>query len=364
MNSTEKSFDLWLRKYSYCIEDSLQTICTRNDKIFCDPKEKYRTVNGVCNNYKYPKIGAANTQYGQICKSNYADEIQSFRKSDDSCAELPGARQVIYDLFINGGYHKVCPEKCQPNMLNVMFGQFITHDCGLRMDVTTDSVNPYGITCCSSDLSCKLPKHLKHSACAAMNVKKNDLGYKPYNAQCLNFIRSQTTIDSSCSLTSAKQVNIVTAFLDLSQVYGNELDILRSLRSFVNGTMKIDKFRVVADDFRTGDIRSNQTPFLLLFQSLFVRYHNYIADNLIYLNPHWIDDRVFEESRRILIAIYQAIVYEEWLPTWIEGNIKFNDTYNQNVDPSNTNEFSTAIFRAFHIMIGENFVLYNEGLYV
>lgn len=137
LNSSKEPFDLWLQKYSYCIQKFLDTKCTRNDKIICDKNEKYRSINGVCNNFKYPKFGAANSQYGQILESNYADEVHSLRVSDDSCSELPGARQVIYDLFINGGFRKVCKEKCKPNILNVMFGQFITHDTGLRMDVTT-----------------------------------------------------------------------------------------------------------------------------------------------------------------------------------------------------------------------------------
>lgn len=364
LNSTKESFDAWLQKYSYCIEDFLSKKCTKNDKIFCDQSRKYRTVNGVCNNFKYPKVGAANTQYGQILDSSYADEVHSIRLSDESCSKLPEARQVIYDLFINGGFRKVCKEQCKPNVLNVMFGQFMTHDAGLRMDVTTDSSNPFGINCCSADLSCKLPIHLTHPACSAMHVKDNDLGYKPYKVHCLNFIRSQTTVDNSCSLTPAKQVNTVTAFLDLSQVYGNDELITQSLRKLKKGKMKIDKNGVVADGFKTGDIRSNQTPFLLLFQSLFLRYHNYIADNLGGINKHWDDDKLFEESRRILIAIYQAIIYEEWLGTWIESNTKFTDTYEENIDPSNTNEFNTAAFRAFHILIGENFVLYNEELKV
>lgn len=227
-----------------------------------------------------------------------------------------------------------------------------------------DSSNPFGITCCSSDNSCKLPKHLTHPACAAMHVNSNDLGYKPFNVHCLNFIRSQTTVDGSCTLTSAKQVNTVTAYLDLSTVYGNEEPILESLRKFKKGKMKIDKNGIVAEGFRTGDIRSNQTPFILLFQSLFLRYHNYIADSLSAINKQWDDEQLFQESRRILIAIYQAIIYEEWLGTWHGRNLSFLDSYNENIDPSNTNEFNTAAFRAFHILIGESFVLYNKDLKV
>jgi peroxidase len=33
-----------------------------------------------------------------------------------------------------------------------------------------------------------------------------------------------------------------------------------------------------------------------------IREHNFIADNLASINPHWSPEKVFEEARRILIA--------------------------------------------------------------
>jgi hypothetical protein len=37
-------------------------------------------------------------------------------------------------------------------------------------------------------------------------------------------------------------------------------------------------------------------------RSFLVREHNFLADNLASINPHWSPDKVFEEARRILIA--------------------------------------------------------------
>ncbi len=33
-----------------------------------------------------------------------------------------------------------------------------------------------------------------------------------------------------------------------------------------------------------------------------IREHNFLADNLASINPHWSPEKVFEEARRILIA--------------------------------------------------------------
>lgn len=42
--------------------------------------------------------------------------------------------------------------------------------------------------------------------------------------------------------------------------------------------------------------------------------HNYIAISLHNNNPHWDDNTLFNEARRILIAMYQIIIYKEYLP--------------------------------------------------
>lgn len=111
-----------------------------------------------------------------------------------------------------------------------------------------------------------------------------------------------------------------------------------------------------------GDTRHSVVPSLTAIHVLFQREHNRIVDILCGLNPYWKGDRLYQEARKILIGIYQQIVYNEYLPIIIGKDVMkwlgilpthkgFNTRYDKHVDASIRNSFAVAPFRFGHAQI-------------
>ena len=64
-----------------------------------------------------------------------------------------------------------------------------------------------------------------------------------------------------------------------------------------------------------GDRRANEQVAMSALHTLWHRYHNSVENRLHRLNPHWGGEKLFQETRRIIGAIWQHIVYNEYVPT-------------------------------------------------
>jgi len=48
--------------------------------------------------------------------------------------------------------------------------------------------------------------------------------------------------------------------------------------------------------------------------TIFLRAHNIVAQGIFQVAPEAFPDLIYEEAKKFVIAYFQRIVYEEWLP--------------------------------------------------
>ncbi|CAG0904971.1 unnamed protein product, partial [Cyprideis torosa] len=208
----------------------------------------------------------------------------------------------------------------------MQWGQHLNHDkeatFAFGLDVSAE--NNVFISCCTPWGQVQNP--LPHFACYPIEIPVDDSFYGQYGQRCMNFVRSNL---APCRLGHAEQLNGATPLLDIGHIYGNDKKKVDSLRTFEDGRMKSTVFKgyyelmpecekgVPDGCFETGDFRYDVVPALALHHTLHLRSHNRLAHALQQMNPHWSDERLFQEARRINIAVHQHVTFNEYLPILI-----------------------------------------------
>jgi peroxidase len=361
----------------------LKDKCPTPDR--CDRTQPYRTYNASCNNLQNPLWGTSGSPFERTLLPEYGDGIWT-PKAAKSGESLPSARLVSINIV---------PDINNPSELdthNVMqWGQFVDHDITHTPLFRLGNKNSSGIQCCTEDGSDPVEQIVFHPQCLPIGIPANDPFFRQHGQRCMNFVRSLPGPQASCTFGYAEQQNQITHLHDSSQVYGNDEEDALALREHRAGKMKTYKNREpsskdllpqveerLAEDecaidsrkqrsqnqkcFKAGDSRSNEHPGLTAYHTVWVREHNRLAGELAYLNPHWGDERLYQEARRILVAEMQHITYNEWLPIVLGTDYMdqldilpvthgHSNKYSATVNPTILNSFATAAFRFGHTLI-------------
>ncbi|MGB5325526.1 MAG: peroxidase family protein [Pseudomonadales bacterium] len=156
-----------------------------------------------------------------------------------------------------------------------------------------------------------------------------------------------------------QQLNIITSYIDGSNVYGSEYGLSRELRRLDgSGKLKTSEGDLLPFDtegelaFIAGDERSNEQVGLTALHTLFLREHNHWADRLHEENPGLDGEEIYQMARMMVGAEIQAITYREFLPILLgpDALSEYNG-YQQSVNPAISNEFATAAYRFGHSMV-------------
>ncbi|XP_023314614.1 peroxidase-like isoform X1 [Trichogramma pretiosum] len=343
--------------------------------ILCDPSAKYRSVDGSCNNLENPQWGSAFTAYDRILLPEYTDGIQSPKKEFGVHA-LPNPRLVSATL----SSRRTDRQEGDKTLAFMQWSRFVSHDLSFtptRKMVWTKAP----IRCCEPDGSWPAPRYV-HPDCQAIRVPDDDADYSRHRIRCLDYARSMTALRSDCSLGPAEQMNQASHFLDASNVYGSSQADSHKIRSFQGGQLRVarknDRDYLPHDDdsYVSGDQRINGDVQAAAMQTLWLREHNRLARALAKLNPHWSDETIFQEARRIVVAEIQHVTYHEWLPLLIgkryartiadrspRNRSDDDGLYNVNSEPGVYNEVATSALTFAHSLRQASLSLVSEDDY-
>ncbi|XP_062584185.1 peroxidasin-like isoform X2 [Saccostrea cucullata] len=351
--------------------------------------KRFRSMDGLCNNLHNPTWGASVIALQRMLPPIYENGFNTPVGWNPSKLynnyHLPSPRLV--SSFLMSTDH-VTMDEHSTHML-MQWGQFLDHDMSLTPQSVSNARFSDGRYC---NETCE-----NQYPCFPITVPRSDTRIQ--HASCLGFSRSSAICNSGSTsvfyktFTPRQQLNAITAFIDASAVYGSSDFEAQRLREFTNGrgllrlgVLTRNNKRLLPFDtgnflhhfdcqiepskrhvpcFRAGDNRVNEHLALTAMHTLWTRHHNYVATELLAVNPHWDGNILYHESRKILGAMMQHISFKFWLPQVIGeagmGKLGSYKGYDPSVDPSISNEFATAAFRFGHSLVQPIMFRLNES---
>ena len=260
-------------------------------------------------------------------------------------------------------------------MMLMQWGQFIDHDLTEIHMIEKENDK------------CDRCEQYDTNSCFPIPIPDTDEFFnQPGAPRCFPFRRSKgERLDGH---GPKEQANALTSHLDASMVYGSDActserlrdparrHLLRMSRSGGHVMLPLEQGTPGCRGqgglcHQGGDVRVNEQPGLTSIHHAFLRHHNNLAARLLNLNPFWSEDRVFQETRRLIGAIIQHVTFSEFLPRVLGRKIMdefelsiqergYFEKYDASCSTGVFNEFSTAAFRFGHSMIQPEMVLMRE----
>ncbi|XP_076365683.1 chorion peroxidase-like isoform X2 [Tachypleus tridentatus] len=304
----------------------------------------YRTADGSCNNQVNLLWGRSLTPFVRFLPPDYSDGVSKPRISR-SRTSLPSARLLSNALI----QHHDRPHSRASVML-MQWGQFLDHD--MTHSAVTTGFNGSKLRCCG------VSPTFQHPSCFPIVIPHDDIFYSRYNVSCMEFARSSPSPHHGCGLGRLRETSFKFKKSILPQGTVKELEECRH----------IDPLNTAC--FTAGDARVNELPSLTAMHTIWLRQHNRLANHLTLYNLHWDDEKVYQESRRIVGAMMQHITYNEFLPVVLGELVMkvygltlksrgYYTEYDYTVNAGVSNAFATAAFRFGHSLVPGRFLRYS-----
>jgi peroxidase len=311
---------------------------------------EFRAIDNLNNNPIDPTRGATGNEHLRLAPNAYADGVSAPARPDG-----PNPRTVSNVIH---SQDELTPNEDRASDYLWQWGQFLDHDI---------NETPFAA-----------PREIFD-----LEIPAGDPWFDPFGsgAASLPIDRSGYNIVDGVR----EQVNVITSYIDASNVYGSEHEREHFLRTNDGtGRLKMDENGLLPlnveglpnaedvlpgappqtfDVFIAGDARVNEQIALTAMHTLWVREHNYWADRIRDLRPNLSGDGVYQRARAIVAAEMQVITYNEFLPLLLgENALPAYEGYDPTVDASIANEFTTAAYRVGHTMLSPEILLLDGNL--
>ena len=308
--------------------------------------DQYRSIDGYGNNIDQPDWGSSEIPFFRLYPADYSDGL-----SHPAGDNRKSARDI--SNIIATQTESILNSKGASDML-WQWGQFLDHD----------------IT--------EVPAHDPEEA-FNISVPQGDPSFDPTGTGTQEIPLSRSFYAGEEGLDERQQINIISSFIDASNVYGSDEERAHALRTndgtgmlkvtesehgdlLPYNTDGIDNAGGTSDTlFIAGDVRANEQVGLTAMHTLFVREHNYWAERIGKKDSEASGEEIYQQARRIVAAEMQAITYNEFLPVLLGKKAipKYNG-YRDDVRPDLSNTFSTAVYRFGHSLLSPTLLRLDE----
>ncbi len=313
----------------------------------------YRSINGTNNNIS----SSSKTNWGAAGITLYREMPPQYGSSDPGGA-MGGVNRPSPRAISNAVIDEPITQFNTRHLSTLVYqwGQFLDHDMSATPTGTTEYV--------------------------PISLPGNEVIFTeeiPFNRSAF-----QMTTDAR-GRQVRQQLNLITSFIDGSNVYGSDTKRATWLRTMRNGKLKTSAGNLLPYNTRTGELsgaidlnapsmandsdhrvktfaagddRAAENPVLTSLHTLFVREHNRICDSLIRLGMRN-DEQMYQIARKIVGAEIEAVTYQEFLPALGIVLAPYRG-YRDNVRPDIMNSFATASYRLGHTMVSDD-VLFRDN---
>lgn len=298
------------------------------------PLTNVRSYDGSGNNLRRPDENRVGSTYTREVPPEYADGYEA-----PSGVDRPNPRTISNAV---AAQDKITTDERLLSAFSWTWGQFLDHDVVL----TPSGERPdFMVQVPSGDPHFDPMGGGKAIIPVARSLGKYENGYR-------------------------EQYNTSSGWIDGSMVYGATAERASALRTFDGGKLKesqpgylpynkegLDNEDPFRGDptrlFLAGDRRANENLALASLQTLFLREHNRLVEDLAQRFPGSTDEELYQGARKVVGAQIQKITFDEFLPSLLgEEAIPEYTGYKPETDSSIRNLFAAAAFRMGHSQVG------------